>query len=334
MKILKNFFLGLIISIFFGCGNSIIEVKYLGNLDNSFPKISKWEELPIKLNRPKNNISCVLSQNKVYVIGGDALSVWLSDVEEIDIVNKTSKLINPLSFNRSALGSVKVGNNIYSFGGYNGTTNKWLNNLEILDLTDLKWSKGKPMNSQKSAFGITTYENNIYIGGGSLSKESFTNKFEVFDTKNDLFLSKSDMLESKSEISLVSAEYGSTKEVRIYSIGGLNQKGVLNSIDEYNIKTDKWRFRNKMSIGRSAISSVSYGSNIFIMGGYDKDFNILDTIEVFNTNLNKVKKLNNLPEHLSNFCSFIYKDEIYILGGRTKTGLSNLIRKSKIEKEN
>jgi N-acetylneuraminic acid mutarotase len=89
-----------------------------------------------------------------------------------------------------------------------------------------------------------------------------------------------------------------------------------------------------MSIERSSLSTVSLGSNIFIMGGYDKEFNILDTIEVFNTNLNKSQKINSLPEPLSNFCSFIYKDEIYILGGRTKNGLSDLIRKSKIKKEN
>lgn len=334
MKILKNFFLASIISTSLGCGNSVINVTYTGDIDNSFRDISNWEEFPVKLNRPKNNMSCILNNDKVYIIGGDALSIWLSDVEEIDLVNKKSKLITPLSDNRSAIGSAKVGNNIYSFGGYDGANDRWSSNIEKLDLIDLKWTKNNPMTNQKSAFGIISEGDNIYIGGGSLPDKGFTNKFEVFDTKTDTMLNKADLLDSKTEISLINAEYGSRKEIRIYSIGGLNEKGVLNSIDEYNTKTDKWRTRNKMSIERSSLSTVSLGSNIFIMGGYDKGFNVLDTIEVFNTNLNKSQKINSLPEPLSNFCSFIYKDEIYILGGRTKNGLSDLIRKSKIKKEN
>jgi len=334
MKILKNFFLSFLISTSLGCGNSIINVTYLGNIDNSFLNISEWEELPFKLNRPKNNISCVLNNDKVYIVGGDAFSVWLSDVEEIDLINKTSKLITPLSSNRSGLGLAKVENKIYSLGGYNGTNDTWLNSIEIFDLDTLKWEKINPMTSSKSAFGISVFNNSIYIAGGSLSDKAFTNKFEMFDTKNQVWNNKSNLLENKAELSLINSEYGSRKEIRIYSIGGINEKGILNTIDEYNIKNDKWRSRSQMSKEKSSVSTVSLGSNIFIMGGYDKNQNVLDEIEIYNTNLNKTQKINNLPEPLSNFCSFIYNDEIYILGGRTKTGLSDLVRKSKIKKEN
>jgi hypothetical protein len=68
---------------------------------------------------------------------------------------------------------------------------------------------------------------------------------------------------------------------RIYAIGGRDDDGVLNTVEEYDPDTDTWAIKNPMPTPRRGLSVVAFNNRIYAIGGYDNDSHWLHTVEEY-----------------------------------------------------
>ena len=84
-------------------------------------------------------------------------------------------------------GCASIGNDLYCFGGYNGSS--YFNDLHKLNLKTFQWSKVHPRNDQtnwpmpKDGCGFVTNDTSLYCFGGLTKDNEWTNEFHLYDAQ-------------------------------------------------------------------------------------------------------------------------------------------------------
>eukprot|EP01083_Nonionella_stella_P160123 523123_1 len=85
-----------------------------------------WNTLPGKLSSGREGPRAAVYGTDIYVIGGYTGEVYADDVNVIDTLSGNCEVVDTLAFPTSYAASIIVGNVMYSFGGYSGSsTNKY-----------------------------------------------------------------------------------------------------------------------------------------------------------------------------------------------------------------
>lgn len=100
----------------------------------------------------------------------------------------------------------------------------------------------------------------------------------------------------------------------IYIIGGKSAKGILNTVECYNITSNTWTQLSNMKHNRYGASCCIIQNEIYVMGGFDGR-TVLSSCERFNIDLNEWTEIEsmNIPRATMN-CGYI-DDKIIIMGG-------------------
>jgi N-acetylneuraminic acid mutarotase len=78
-----------------------------------------------------------------------------------------------------------------------------------------------------------------------------------------------------------------------------------------------WSNGTDMLTPRTEITATNIGNNIYVIGGFDKYDNVLDTVEVYNIKNDSWKTVSPLPEPLHHTATASSNGKIYVVGGYT-----------------
>lgn len=78
-----------------------------------------------------------------------------------------------------------------------------------------------------------------------------------------------------------------------------------------------WNIGNSMSIPRTEIGVTILEDNIYVIGGFDKLGNVLDTVELYNIATDTWKTIESLPQPLHHAAATTFNGSVYVIGGYT-----------------
>jgi len=226
------------------------------------------------------------NENKgyIYIIGGR--SDYYTELENVlytkintDGTLNSWRTTSPMTMSRANLSSVIVGNYIYAIGGSENNTVEMA--LINSDGSLGTWTLTESMNESRTGLASVATSDYIYVIGGDGT---------VTVERSKIY----------PDGSLGEWEYTSSLNIRrgyhaavivgnlIYAIGGYgigySYSPHLNSVEHCKIKQDGslglWDFENSLQANRSAVTSVSAGGHIYVMGGRKESGEIQRSVEI------------------------------------------------------
>lgn len=283
------------------------------------------------------SFGAVLSNHKIYVIGGNAsfnednFKKHLDQEPDIsfeDLLRKGSKYSKDyyngnlqiydietntwektaLKFNEIAHHNILLNDNIiYIIGGKqiskNGKKEYLNNNIEVYNIKTKNQKIDKTNPHQAIDFASFTYNDNIVIMGGStqmnkLGIKQYSSKIHLFEIKTGLWYEIGNMPEQKETQGILISN-------KFYLIGGYFHKAV-NSVESYDITTGKWE---KIGELFDEISKPALANNNNII--YIFDDGKITTFNVLTNELNQYY----IDLYLKNAQLIYDNNKLYILGG-------------------
>ncbi|QDY85958.1 kelch-like protein [Paenibacillus polymyxa] len=130
-------------------------------------------------------------------------------------------------------------------------------------------------------------------------------------------------IENPKAVSAVSELNG-----KIYIFGGSSGSNPYKDVQIYDPKNNTWTSGSSMPTARAAATSVVYGNDIYVIGGYTGNAfswtggSSVNNVEVYNTQTDTWSVKKAMPQALGSLTSVLYKGKIYVFGGMTTNTLS------------
>lgn len=137
-------------------------------------KTGKWEKLP-DIPRPRDHYNAVVSNNKLYLLGGRVTSgsekkVFDLTVKEVDVFDfktgKWSTLDTPIVNQRAGCMAISINNKILLVGGESITQKEAHNEVESLDTKTGKWTTLSPLNKGRHGSQLIWHNKKLYVASG------------------------------------------------------------------------------------------------------------------------------------------------------------------------
>ena len=101
---------------------------------------------------------------------------------------------------------------------------------------------------------------------------------------------------------------------KIYVVGGAGKDGVTNSVEEYDVKTDRWSIKSPMPTSRSDLQTVLLNGKIYAIGG-NNGMQSSPAVERYDPAANKWMLLPSLKQSREYFKAVVLDGKIYVFGG-------------------
>ncbi|MCK4665477.1 carboxypeptidase-like regulatory domain-containing protein [Candidatus Dependentiae bacterium] len=252
----------------FNSSNGFLNTVEHYNLTTS----TAWVTLSV-LPTPRANLSSVICDTNVYVIGGGndpgSPGAALDVVQVFDVINKTWDTFPSLNTSRSYHCSEVVGDTIYVFGGGN-STDAFLDSIEKITIGDPSWTTiSTTLPSGWKQMASCELSGKIYIVGGQNS--GATGDLLIFDPADESITELTSSTTPRFLAGLISTPF------RLFFVGGDNA-GPLTTVEMYKTPVDTWVTETDLPSSRSDFSiTYSSGFGIIITGGFS-GVQILDTV--------------------------------------------------------
>ncbi len=287
--------------------------NYSNKISEYDPLIGKWNTTEYTLYKKRSDAAVAATNDgKIYVFGGYDKEGVVEEIEKFDSVTKISEFVLNDNSPRAGACAVAYGNYIYIIGGNDGSVST--NTVKALDTSaqPLAWIENiTQMPSAREGAAAVEYNGKIYVIGGyrhdlSGTDDVYYDSIEVYDIANDTW-------------STISAQTGggaikfdkrarfSANQVngQIIVVGGFNGVDHLSTVQSYNINLNKWEVPYKTISSplqkkvlntsnnkyeetidyRSGFGSALVYSQIYIVGGENKDGLVKETNKLYPLNL-------------------------------------------------
>lgn len=239
----------------------------------------EWESSPAKLIHSRFDAAAVIYQNKIFVIGGRNDRQILNSVEYYDPNVGQWQEFKPMTYPRWGPSAVVYHDKLFVI---NGITDKSVipapvDSVEYWDEAAKAWKKSKDWQLyQARGFAQSVVlDSFVYTLGGRW----FDNKLEIFERYG--WTSGTDTLKPLPDPRIYFCAL-KVKEL-LYIIGGLGLNGselLHNSIDYFSPFWNEWYALNiPISKPRASLAAVSDDTSIYILGGIDANFKVMNSLE-------------------------------------------------------
>ncbi len=267
-----------------------------------------WTEISTMVLSRQGFVSIAYNR-ELFSFGGISDNMQNSNSLEVSNLTRPSEIIyNNNYFRRINSAGVTNGSELFVVGGNpsGGFTNTALPylfkfNLVQPQLTILENQifAGRKLPEQQM---VATHDQNIYIFGGlinGISREIFkydveTNQLTVLDIK---------LNEPRAGGRAIHLADGN----HIFILGGYNETNkALETMEVFQILGDTYRIWKgpNLNVARKNFMISQYLNKIYVMGGYDKDGNVVSSIETFEPELTDLDDIPKLPEDTELFQNY------------------------------
>ena len=305
-------------------------------IENSAAK--KWEVVS-QLPTGRSAFSTAVVEGKIYLIGGllfeneKGNTRGLSTVEVYDTKNNSWQRLADMPTPRLYAEAAVVDGKIYVVGGYSVIDRrmKILKVVEAYDPQTDTWERKQDMSIPRRQFGIGVVAGKIYAIGGEnffeFEKPQRLDHVEVYDPVSDTWAKRADLPSRRDEVKVA------VVRDTIYVIGGFGWPpfglgAVLDTIEAYQPKTNRWREKANMPNLKTNFSTVVVDDKIYLIGGYgialERFDGYLKTVEVYDPETERWDESPPMPTKNSPFGAAAVNGKVYIFGSERESGEHSL----------
>ncbi|KAM8967356.1 kelch-like protein 40 [Pelodytes ibericus] len=240
---------------------------------------------------PKNHVSLVTKENQIFVAGGlyyneeikdDPLSSYFLQFDHLD---SDWLGMPPVPSARCLFGLGESENSIYLIGGKElKEGEQTLDSVLCYDRPSFKWGESDPLPYEVYGHTVVSHDNLVYVIGGKGNDKKCLNRVCVYNPKK---FEWKDLAPIKTARSLFGATLHKGK---IFIAGGVTDTGLTNTIEVYDIKSNKWEAFSDFPQERSSLSLVSMEGTLYAIGGFATLEN--ESEELVPTELNDIWRYN------------------------------------------
>lgn len=213
--------------------------------------------------------------------------------------------VNPgnMSSNRYGAETVIVNDEIYSIGGYNGTT--YLNNVDKFSPSTQSWEAVTTL-PIGVADAVVCANDKIIVAGGINNTPVAT--VQIYDVETNNW---------QTESTMPKALYGSAyaqKDNYLYVFGGIGVSGYSNNVYKYDLSTGVWETKTNMPFENAYSSAEIVGNSVYLIGGVNSS-GVTDSIYVYDTENDTFTYSSKLAVKRKDFDTAVIDGKIYVFGG-------------------
>lgn len=218
---------------------------------------------------PKNHVSLVTRENQVFVAGGlffdeqnkeDPLCSYFL---QYDPVSSDWLGMPPLPSPRFLFGLAEAENAIFVLGGKElKEKEKTLDSVLIYDRHSFKWGESEPVPYPVYGHATLSHNDVIYVIGGKGENKNCLRSVYAFDAKR---FEWKELASMKTARSLFGA---AVHQDKIYVAAGVTDTGLTDSMEVYDIQSNKWSEQGVFPQERSSMNLVSLAGTLFAVGGF------------------------------------------------------------------
>ncbi|XP_028822721.1 kelch-like protein 40b [Denticeps clupeoides] len=218
---------------------------------------------------PKNHCSLVTKENQIFVTGGlfynednkdEALSSYFLQYDPM-----TSDWLGmpPMPSPRFLFSMGEAEGSIFVIGGKElKEGDHVLDSVLVYDRQSFKWGESEPLPYTVYGHGTVSHEGVVYVIGGKSDSKKCLKRVCAYDSKK---FEWKDLAPMKTARSLFGVTINSNK---IYVAAGVTDTGLTNTMEVYDIATNKWSDFVEFPQERSSLSLINVGDALYAVGGF------------------------------------------------------------------
>ena len=287
-----------------------------GNIQTTFPSwylntTDLWIEAS-NMTEARMGLTSQSYNNKIYCIGGYNENNYYNTNYCYDLISNIWEEKEPMPTARAYLCSGIVNDNIYCFEGYNGIdtlsvnqcynilTDTWsnikqtdsrcyhtcsvvkgliyviggyyntksLNTNRCYDPNTDTWNTKTSMPTERHYLTSSVVNDKIYCIGGSIGTISSSTLNECYDPLTDTWTQKNGMNTKRAKLT------SGVVDNKIYAI-------CYSTVECYDVDLNTWEYKTNIITYREFATSSTINGNICVIGGQDKNSDIVATNEIY-----------------------------------------------------
>ncbi|XP_034998197.1 kelch-like protein 40b [Hippoglossus stenolepis] len=218
---------------------------------------------------PKNHTSLVTRENQVFVAGGLFLDEQnkedplCSYFLQYDPVSADWLGMPPLPSPRFLFGLAEAENCIFVLGGRELKEQEHtMDSVLVYDRLSFKWGESEPIPYPVYGHATISHNDLVYVIGGKGDDKNCLNKICAYDAKK---FEWKELPPMKTPRSLFGATVHNNK---IFVAAGVTDDGLTDTVEVYDIATNKWSDFVPFLQERSSLNLVSLAGTLYAVGGF------------------------------------------------------------------
>ncbi|KAM8731724.1 kelch-like protein 40b [Acanthopagrus schlegelii] len=218
---------------------------------------------------PKNHTSLVTRENQIFVAGGlffdeqnkeDPLCSYFL---QYDPVSADWLGMPPVPSPRFLFGLAEAENSIFVLGGRELKEQEpMLDSVLVYDRQSFKWGESDPIPYPVYGHATVSHNDVVYVIGGKGDSKSCLRQMCAYDAKR---FEWKELAPMKTARSLCGA---TVHKGKIYVAAGVTDAGLTNTVEVYDIASNKWSDHTEFPQERSSLNLVSLAGLLYAVGGF------------------------------------------------------------------
>lgn len=157
---------------------------------------------------------------------------------------------------------------------------------------------------KRNEFAACSVGDDIYVSGGLRSPE-----FWKYDPTFDTWMRGANMMVARRRHAMAAVDN------TIYVLGGFDEEMVLDSIEKWELKPNKWEEAGRLTTAVENMGFVAYGKNIYLLGGKNSEEIVTNIVQCFDTTTSTCTILQkSLPANDMCLSACVLDGAIYVVG--------------------
>ena len=257
----------------------------------------------------------------IVILGGfyaPGLDKASNTVEKFNIAEETSTELPRMNKPRAQSASCVHDGDVIITGGWDGEDGT--DSIEILKMNQhpLQWTMfGGKLPVKLTSHAAIVYQNKLYAVGGYNWDEGKTSDV-IYEVDLAPPYAAKILTRMPQERQIHRAELANGK---LFILAGTTtgySKDALDSVVVYDFTTDEFKTCPPLPKPVCEISTITWGNMIMVVGGEDKNGQVLNDVIMYDTETGRSKRLPSLKHKRSGPSAVIVDDVILVLGGWNK----------------
>uniref|UniRef100_A0A8C1DAN7 Influenza virus NS1A binding protein b n=1 Tax=Cyprinus carpio carpio TaxID=630221 RepID=A0A8C1DAN7_CYPCA len=218
------------------------------------------------------------------------------------------KLLKPMHYARSGLGTAELDGKLIAAGGYN--REECLRTVECYDPKKDCWTFIAPMRTPRARFQMAVLMDELYVMGGSNGHSDELNCGEMYNPKADEWIQVPELRTNRCNAGVCSLQN------KLFVVGGSDpcgQKGLKNC-DSFDPVTKMWTSCAPLNIRRHQAAVCELNGFVYVIGGAES-WNCLNSVERYNPANNTWTLVAPMNVARRGAGVVVYEGKLFVVGG-------------------
>ncbi|XP_077081901.1 influenza virus NS1A-binding protein homolog B [Siphateles boraxobius] len=218
------------------------------------------------------------------------------------------KLLKPMHYARSGLGTAELDRKLIAAGGYN--REECLRTVECYDPKKDCWTFIAPMRTPRARFQTAVLMGELYVMGGSNGHSDELSCGEMYNPKADEWIQVPELRTNRCNAGVCSLQN------KLFVVGGSDpcgRKGLKNC-DSFDPVTKMWTSCAPLNIRRHQAAVCELNGFVYVIGGAES-WNCLNSVERYNPENNTWTLVTPMNVARRGAGVAVYEGKLFVVGG-------------------